>query len=556
MALPVPVAARVAHVGAEPNLSEFSYLVVDATADMRSALVVMLRELGVSRIDVVNRAADALTRIQRTEYDVVLSDYSLVHPYDGMHLLEEVRARNLLKQSAVFIVVTGEARSSNVISAAEQAPDDYLLKPFSIDGLSQRLLRAVSKKSAFYVVDEAMLQHDYLTAMQECDRRLADDDPYMLDFLKLKGRLALLIGDHAEARRTYERVLRLRPIPWAKMGLGKALFFLGEIEVARRVFENVLEDSEQAMEAYDWLAQCLERLGDSRAAQAVLQKAVELSPAVVPRQRRLGEVATDNGDWQAAQRAFTSSIDFARNSFHQDAGDYAQLVSAQLANGDASSAEKTLAEARRSFPSPHGQWLSQVMEAELAHRIGDADRAQRAMAAARDGYQDLAGELPEQYAVEFAHACMQFGEPELASEVAQAVLRNQSEDLRLQRRLTRAFAAGGQAEAARQMIEQNTRDLVELNNTAVRMAQSGDLEGAVHHFLAAVADRPNNLTVTLNAVSALLAYVNRNGWHESYMTLAQDFLARVRALDPANGKCQRLLAQFRALRLQYGPRTA
>ena len=44
------------------------------------------------------------------------------------------------------MVITGERSYHNVVSVAELAPDDYLIKPFTADQLQARLLKAVVKK--------------------------------------------------------------------------------------------------------------------------------------------------------------------------------------------------------------------------------------------------------------------------------------------------------------------------------------------------------------------------------------------------------------------------
>jgi hypothetical protein len=102
-----------------------------------------------------------------------------------------------------------------------------------------------------------------------------------------------------------------------------------------------------------------------------------------------------------------------------------------------------------------------------------------------------------------------------------------------------------------QMIEDNARAIVEINNEAVRMAQAGDLEGAVQQFLHAVEEMPANAQVMLNAVNAMLAYVARKGWHEEYMELADAFLNRVKALEPASVKYLKLRDAYATARRRF-----
>ena len=84
------------------------------------------------------------------------------------------------------------------------------------------------------------------------------------------------------------------------------------------------------------------------------------------------------------------------------------------------------------------------------------------------------------------------------------------------------------------------------------MAKGGDLEGAVQLFIRAVSDMPANTQVTLNAVNALLAYVNTQGWHASYMQLVKEYLERIRKTDPNNHKFQKLTETYKATLRRYG----
>lgn len=536
----------------DPDFSRAGFLVVDSVAEMRTALSMTLSSFGANRVDFASRIHEALSRVQRGDIDVVLSDLSLSHPFDGLRLLEELKTRNLLKQSAVFMIVTAEANAQTVLSAAELAPDDYLLKPFSGETLRQRLVKAVAKKQAFKVVDQAILQHDYLRALAECNARIEERDPYVIDFMRLKARLSLLTGAFLEARQTYEQVLRIRPAPWARMGLGKSLFRLKDYPNARRVFESVLAENPYAMEAYDGLAGCMEAQEDLLSAQEVLARAAARSPAIIQRQRQLGELAQRNADWPVAVDAFRNTIEYARYSFQHDAGDYAQLSQSLLASGETQSAEQTLAQVRRAFHTPQADLLANVMEYGIASARGDAMRAGKSLQAAREQFGELKDNLPGAYSVALAEACYRAGDEQSGKEVVSSLLRNQHDDVAVLRKVEHMFAAVGRESEGKALIEHHANDVVELNNAAVRMAQAGDLEGAVHHFLSALAERPGSMPVALNAISAVLAYVGQHGWHDAYMQLAQDLLARVASQDPTNGKYQKMMQAYRMVRQQFG----
>jgi DNA-binding response OmpR family regulator len=44
-----------------------------------------------------------------------------------------LRQQHLVRLSTVFIIITSERTYHNVVSVAELAPDDYLIKPFTAE---------------------------------------------------------------------------------------------------------------------------------------------------------------------------------------------------------------------------------------------------------------------------------------------------------------------------------------------------------------------------------------------------------------------------------------
>lgn len=529
------------------------FLIIDAVADMRSALSMTLSSFGANKVDFAGRASDAIARIRQREYDVILCDYDLGHGYDGLNLLEEIKHHNLIKQSCVFMVVTGENRAKKVISAVELTPDDYLLKPFTGEELRRRLDRALKKKFEFRSVDSFILHHEYLAAIQECDRRIGNQDPYLLDFLKLKGRLQLTIGDHGSARNTYQQILDVKPLPWAQMGLAKALYHLGEYAPAKALFQQVLSDNGKVMEAYDWLARCQEAYNEAAAAQATLQQAVQLSPSIIHRQKALGKLAHRNMDLDVAEAAMQHTIDLARHSFWRDAADYAELTRVQLDKGDLPAARKTVTDVRRAWRGdPTVAVLSDVLDCQVSLQAGETERAAELLASARGKVAKLETPLPDAHAVELASTCFQLGEDEAGSQLVRKVLRHHNNDPTLLADVSNMFERVGKVALGQEIAASEELAIVELNNAAVRAAQAGDLDGAVRQFVRAVDTMPGNQQVILNAVNALLAHVSRHGWNQDYMRMAREYLNRARQIDPKNGKYQKMLASFKNAQLRFG----
>ncbi|MBV8647782.1 tetratricopeptide repeat-containing response regulator [Paludibacterium sp.] len=529
------------------------FLVVDSVPEMQRAMGMTLSSFGAEKVEYANRASDALSKMGRHDFDVVLCDYDLGNGYDGLYLFEEVKERNLIKQSCVFMIVTGERRAQRVISAAELAPDDYLLKPFSGEKLSQRLSKAVRKRTAFRPIDEAIMRNEYLAAIEICNRKIAERGEFTLDFMKIKGTLSLRIGDFDTARSLYMDVLRIKDVPWAKLGLAKALTGLKAYDQARMLFEEVLADNDRIMEAYDWLARLHRDSGNLVEAQALLQKATDLSPVVIRRQKHLAEVAFMNNDLAVAEAACTETLEIAKYTWHRSPNHYAMLARVQLAQGETGNASRTLGRLRRDFRyNQGGEWMADVIDSQVQMHSGNGMRAEQVLKDAQERFEQLAGELDPEAHMEFARACYTQHNTHLGDQVMRGLVRNHHDDERMLIRLGNLFDEVGRGEVGRRLIAENVQGVVDMNNLAVKDAQNGAYDAAIERFARALTEMPSNIQIMLNLVNATMAYVHRNGWHESYMRRASELLMKVRDIAPTNNKFQKQLQSWRLLTEKLG----
>jgi two-component system chemotaxis response regulator CheY len=65
----------------------------------------------------------------------------------GIDFLKAVRASDKLK-GIPFLMVTAEAKRENVIEAAKAGVSQYIVKPFTVESLEEKLKAIFNKKSA------------------------------------------------------------------------------------------------------------------------------------------------------------------------------------------------------------------------------------------------------------------------------------------------------------------------------------------------------------------------------------------------------------------------
>ena len=206
------------------DLRDKTGLLIDDIPEMRSTVRAQLADAGLDQCDVARNVKEAMERLQARRYDIIICDYNLGQGADGQQFLELVRRKNVLPLTTTFLMITGEASYEHVSTAAEFAPDDYLLKPFTSATMRVRLERILDKKEALKPIYRHMGKRgDRQLALAACDQVLAAKTRYGLDVLRLKGDLLMTLHRIDEALALYDGVLRLRATPWAEVGKARAL---------------------------------------------------------------------------------------------------------------------------------------------------------------------------------------------------------------------------------------------------------------------------------------------------------------------------------------------
>jgi two-component system, chemotaxis family, chemotaxis protein CheY len=112
-------------------------LVVDDYKTMIRIVRGLLEQLDFRNVDEALDGPTALQKLQEKEYGLILSDWNMA-PMTGIDLLRAVRAEPKTR-SVPFVMVTAEAKTENVIAAKQAGANNYIIKPFTLDMLRQKL---------------------------------------------------------------------------------------------------------------------------------------------------------------------------------------------------------------------------------------------------------------------------------------------------------------------------------------------------------------------------------------------------------------------------------
>jgi tetratricopeptide (TPR) repeat protein len=491
----------------------------------------------------------AVRKLRDTRYDLILCEYHLGDGQDGQHLLEDLRHHAIIPLATLFIMVTGERQYERVISAAELAPNDYILKPFAADTLNDRIDRALAKREAFLPIYRLIEMGNTPDAIAACAAAEGQYPQWAVDFLRLRAELLLACGQAELAQRLYQEILSSRSIPWAKLGLAKTLSLQKRFAEAESLLTSLVGENDNFLDAHDWLSRNREAAGELESARHALAAANDRSPFRVGRLRKLGELAIETGDHDTAEKVLTEVVRKGKYSDFRDPEDHVRLIQAQLAKGDTAQAESTIRDLERSMLGLDKTRSCSSLSSALLHiKKGDHGKAEIAIKAlANDGSHDLSPGLKR----ELARACFASKMDAHGTEVILDIMRNAADERELES--TKALLrSAGKAELGEQLAEQMQAEVKDLVSEGARKAQDGDYEGAVQFMMVAVRKMPGNVHVLFNATLALLKHIEFGGWNERFAEQARDLMERARMQDPGNSRLPALNSYYYTLLKKYG----
>jgi len=112
-------------------------LVVDDYKTMLRIISNLLKQLGFENVEEASDGTEALDKMKKSSYGLVISDWNM-EPMTGYELLLKVRADDGLKRTP-FIMVTAESKTENVIAAKKAGVNNYIVKPFNAATLKQKI---------------------------------------------------------------------------------------------------------------------------------------------------------------------------------------------------------------------------------------------------------------------------------------------------------------------------------------------------------------------------------------------------------------------------------
>lgn len=117
-------------------------LIIDDMSTMRKIIKNMLGKMGCDKLDEADDGLPAWDMIEKAHeagqpYEFIVSDWNMPG-LTGLDLLKKLRADERFKKLP-FLMITAEAEQSNVIIAVKAGVSNFIVKPFSIVTLKEKI---------------------------------------------------------------------------------------------------------------------------------------------------------------------------------------------------------------------------------------------------------------------------------------------------------------------------------------------------------------------------------------------------------------------------------
>jgi DNA-binding response OmpR family regulator len=483
-------------------------LIADDSTTVRQSLRMTLAQIGITRVDTASSIGEARRRLRNAEYDLILCDYDFGEGMNGQELLEEIRRSGELPLTAVWFMITAEASYEKVVAIAEVGPDDYLIKPFSGNQLTERLNVAWKKKKSLQAIYDHIAKDNLQGAIKAAQSLLAKPDtPYKSDLLRLLSTLLLENDQLNEARALFEEILSSRVVPWATLGLAKVYNKQGNKTKADQLLQSSIVQHSKYVEAYEELANMYMNDGRLEDAMEVFDKCLSITPNNINRLQKAGNLANMLGDSNKAKLHLSRAVNCGGNSSALSANTILQLAIAAKIENSLADAEKYLRmvqERARKEDTQQNRISAQLALAILSKNIEDLNNIEAAMAD-----NDFNMEL----AISFIMTAHLIFPPTTAQETPST----STPPYRWLSVLAKRFvttkntssileSAANQRSNWRQFIQQTGHEIIEINNSGVQLMLKLRLDEAVA-LLVPEAQATHNSRLTLSAAHACVKYL-------------------------------------------------
>lgn len=330
---------------------QYRILVADESPAIRGVFQSFLSTEIMVRGIVTDRPGLTHALTKWSDIDAVLCADHLSGAHGGAQALTELRARGMLSHATAFILMSGDARRSNLMANIEARPDGILLKPFAPGTLIAKLETAITTRRTLAPLRELAAQQNWVELQSLATELLNKGTRHQAAVDKFRLEASARLADPASLRAAYQVALAKNPNAVSVLhAMARLAYDQADYDAAEAALARLLTLQPTNIQASDLMVDVLLAKADPVGAQRQLQVSLRQSPNSAQRQRLLGHAALLNGDTLTAHRAYLCAMRKQAEVAGLDEADVVNAVRALILHGDNINAWQVVTDARRTLP--------------------------------------------------------------------------------------------------------------------------------------------------------------------------------------------------------------
>lgn len=215
-------------------LKETKVVVADDSSLVLSNLKLLLRDIGFlsQNIYTVKDSKSLLKILSEESIELIICDFNFGDDMNGKQIYEEIQYLGLMMPWCTFIMLTGEKQGDTVKSIVDIEPDDYLVKPYSIQLVKNRILRAFYRKLALREMYTIPLDSSAEDVISIFEFTIAMNPQYESFLKRLTGESLLKFGYSHEAKTFFLNCIQECDSLWAMHGFINSCLANGDYDDA------------------------------------------------------------------------------------------------------------------------------------------------------------------------------------------------------------------------------------------------------------------------------------------------------------------------------------
>jgi DNA-binding response OmpR family regulator len=488
-------------------------LVIEDRRPFLTLLKGLLVSLGAKKIDTELSADLALKACKKVSYDIIVCDLHLGNDRkNGFEFLEEIRKRNYINPSTVFIMISGDSARSMVLGSLEKQPDDYLIKPFSQAQLNSRITRAKNRRLTLSSLYSLIEHKKYELSIETCKHFLDVGTKYTAQCIQIIVQLYWLTRQYDKAEEVLQRQLDDRQIQWALSAMARTQLLKENYIDAIDLAKQAIESSRNDVESYDVLAEAYLKNDMPDEALKYIKDALSLSPLSIERHYTVCKIARVNNDYETAMHSSQAIFELSQHSVHRNVNHMCSYIrsildAAEHADNKKDSnrfkqdvmhtLKKVRVEAKGSIVQKGFDFdiFEKLVEARLAFLDNQPSKSKKALEEAQIKIEQQFYRFPISLAAESLKSMLDLGDFEDAMKVRSAI---QDQDIELDSNIQNSMLNAFKKVSAQQ------KEYITHNKQGIAKFSEGQYHNAYASFSEAKKIAPMNIGITLNLLQTIV----------------------------------------------------